>query len=93
MVCVICAEDARHGVELCNDNEYGLSSSILTNDITLAISLSEEIEAGMVHINESTVVGSTRAPFGGVKMSGVGRENSSFSAEEYTELKWVTVQH
>lgn len=93
VVCVICAEDARHGVELCNDNEYGLSSSILTNDITLAISLSEEIEAGMVHINESTVVGSTRAPFGGVKMSGVGRENSSFSAEEYTELKWVTVQH
>ena len=93
VVCVICAEDARHGVELCNDNEYGLSSSILTNDITLALSLSEEIEAGMVHINESTVVGSTRAPFGGVKMSGVGRENSSFSAEEYTELKWVTGPH
>ena len=55
--------------------------------------LAEEMEAGMVHINESTVVGSTRAPFGGVKMSGVGRENGSFSAEEYTEIKWITVQH
>lgn len=93
VVSVSCARDVCHGVELCNDNSYGLSSSVLTNDITLALSLSEEIEAGMVHINESTVVGSTRAPFGGVKNSGVGRENSSFSAEEYTEVKWTTVQH
>ena len=51
------------------------------------------MEAGMVHINESTVVGSTRAPFGGVKASGVGRENGPFSVEEYTEVKWITVQY
>lgn len=93
VICVARAAGPRQGLELCNDNKYGLSSSILTNDITLALSLSEEMEAGMVHINESTVVGSTRAPFGGVKMSGVGRENGSFSVEEYTEIKWITVQH
>lgn len=93
VISVVRAEDARQGLALCNDNEYGLSSSILTNDISLALDLADEMEAGMVHINESTVVGSTRAPFGGVKMSGVGRENSSFSAEEYTEVKWITVQH
>ena len=93
VISVVRAEDARQGLALCNDNEYGLSSSILTNDISLALELADEMEAGMVHINESTVVGSTRAPFGGVKMSGVGRENSSFSAEEYTEVKWITVQH
>lgn len=93
VISVVRGADARQGLELCNDNQYGLSSAILTNDITLAFSLAEEMEAGMVHINESTVVGSTRAPFGGVKMSGVGRENGSFSAEEYTEVKWITVQH
>lgn len=93
VVCVVCAENEENGIELCNDNQFGLSSSILTNDITKALNLAEEMEAGMVHINESTIVGSTRAPFGGVKMSGVGRENSCFSAEEFTEVKWITVQH
>ncbi len=93
VIAVVSAKDAEEGLRLCNDNQYGLSSSILTNDLTLAMNLSERMEAGMVHINESTVVGSTRAPFGGVKQSGVGRENGPFSVEEYTEVKWITIQH
>ncbi len=51
------------------------------------------MEAGMVHINDSTVVGSQFAPFGGIKNSGVGREGGKFSIEEYTEIKWITVQY
>jgi acyl-CoA reductase-like NAD-dependent aldehyde dehydrogenase len=93
VISVVRAGSPEEGIKLCNDNEFGLSSSILTNDITLALSLTEDMEAGMVHINESTVVGSTRAPFGGVKSSGVGRENGPFSVEEYTEVKWITVQY
>ncbi len=93
VISVVRAENPEEGIALCNDNEFGLSSAILTNDITSALSLAEEMEAGMVHINESTVVGSTRAPFGGVKASGVGRENGLFSVEEYTEVKWITVQY
>lgn len=93
VISVVRAENPEKGIALCNDNEFGLSSAILTNDITNALSLAEEMEAGMVHINESTVVGSTRAPFGGVKASGVGRENGPFSVEEYTEVKWITVQY
>lgn len=51
----------------------------------------KRIEAGCVHVNAATVMGSRRAPFGGTRQSGMGRENSSFSIEEFTELKWVTV--
>ncbi len=89
---VICAEDVEEIVELANKGDYGLSSAVLTNDVNMAMKLAERIDAGMVHINDSTVVGSTRAPFGGVKKSGVGREGL-VSTEEYTEMKWITVQY
>ncbi len=89
---VIKAKDAEDALAKANDSEYGLSSAILTNDLVLAMDLSARIESGMVHINEATVLGSRQAPFGGVKSSGLGREGSHFSIEEYTELKWITYQ-
>ncbi len=92
LVSIIKAKDAEDALAQANNSDYGLSSAILTNDLSLAMDLSARMEAGMVHINESTVCGSRQAPFGGVKNSGVGREGSFFSIEEYTELKWVTYQ-
>lgn len=92
LTCVICAENVEEIIQLANKGDYGLSSAVLTNDITTAMKMAEVLEAGMVHINDSTVVGSTRAPFGGVKRSGVGREGL-VSVEEYTELKWITIQY
>lgn len=90
---VIKAADAEDALRLCNDNKYGLSSALLTNDLSLAFSMAPRIEAGMVHINDSTVMGARSAPFGGVKMSGTGREGANFSIEEFTETKWVTVRY
>ena len=52
---IIKAKDPQDAVRLCNDNEYGLSSSLLTNDLSSAMALSLEMEAGMVHINNATV--------------------------------------
>lgn len=89
---VIKAKDAADAVEIANDSEYGLSSAVLTHNMTLAFEMAQNIEAGMVHVNESTVCGSRQAPFGGVKGSGVGREGGMFSIEEFTELKWITYQ-
>jgi len=86
---VCCADNPDHALNLANMNQYGLSSAVMTNDLNLAFGMAEELEAGMVHINESTVVGSSRAPFGGVKESGVGREGLC-SIEEFTEVKWIT---
>lgn len=90
---IIKAADAREAVALCNDNQYGLSSSLLTNDLNAAMSLSLEMEAGMVHINNSTVSDNSTVAFGGVKDSGVGREGGAYSIDEFTELKWITVQY
>ncbi|MBR3400907.1 MAG: aldehyde dehydrogenase family protein [Parasporobacterium sp.] len=92
-VAVICrAADAEHALALCNHNQYGLSGALLTNDLSLAMSMAPRMESGMVHVNDSTVMGSRQAPFGGVKDSGMGREGSRFSIEEFTELKWITYQ-
>jgi aldehyde dehydrogenase (NAD+) len=87
------ANDAEDALRLCNDNAYGLSSALLTNDISTALTLAPQMESGMVHVNDSTVMGSRRAPFGGVKQSGMGREDSAFSVDEFTEKKWITIQY
>ena len=89
---VVKAKDAEDALALCNNNKYGLSSAIMTNDLSIAMDFADRMEAGMVHVNDSTVSGSRRAPFGGVKRSGIGRENSAFSVEEFTEMKWITVR-
>ncbi|MGN1001475.1 MAG: aldehyde dehydrogenase family protein [Oscillospiraceae bacterium] len=89
---VIRAKDAEDALRLANSSDYGLSSALLTNDLSLAMTMAPRVEAGMVHVNDTTVMGSRQAPFGGVKNSGVGREGSRFSIEEFTELKWITYQ-
>jgi aldehyde dehydrogenase (NAD+) len=91
LACVVKANDHEDALRLCNLNEYGLSSAVLTNDLQKAFYMAQRMESGMVRINASTVMGSRRAPFGGVKNSGMGRENSTFSIDEFTELKWISV--
>ena len=73
-----------------NSLDYGLTASIWTRDISRAVRLSRQVEAGYVWIN-----GSSRhfwgMPFGGVKSSGVGREESVEELLSYTELKAINV--
>lgn len=90
---IVKAANWEEALELCNDNTYGLSGALITNDLRKALAIAPKIEAGMVHVNGSTVMGSRRAPFGGIKRSGVGRENSRFSIDEFTETKWITIDY
>jgi aldehyde dehydrogenase (NAD+) len=89
---VIKADNADHALKLANDTSYGLSSAVLTNDLQLAMKFAMELEAGMVHINSSTIHDEPHIPFGGVKNSGLGREGGQWSMEELTEVKWITIQ-
>lgn len=89
---VIKADDADHALKLANDTRYGLSSAVLTNDLQAAMKFAMGLEAGMVHINSSTIHDEPHIPFGGVKDSGMAREGGHWSMEEMTELKWVTIQ-
>ncbi len=89
---VISVKDENEALSVANDTEYGLSAGILTRDIYKAVTLAEQIDAGMVHINDSSIDADACCPFGGVKNSGKGREGGRYSVEEFTEVKWLTLQ-
>jgi aldehyde dehydrogenase (NAD+) len=77
-----------------NDCEYGLSSSIFTNDAPRIFRFVDEIETGMTHINSPTTGGEAHVPFGGTKGTGIGdREQGSTALDFYTELKVVYVDY
>lgn len=92
VVAVLPVADAAEALELANGTSYGLSSAVLTKDYELGLWLAERLEAGMVHINDSTVLDEPQAPFGGVKNSGLGRMGGHLAVEEFTDAKWITIQ-
>ncbi len=80
--------------EFANDVEYGLTTSIFTNDITSVMRFVEDVEVGMVHVNEPTVGGEAQLPFGGTKSTGVGaREMAEEGLNFFTELKTVFINY
>src|ERR1700678_3121437 len=89
---IIRVGDAEEALSVANDTSYGLASGVITNDLQKAMDLALRLEAGMVHINETTVSDEPHVPFGGTKNSGFGREGGRYSMEEMTELKWITIQ-
>ncbi len=92
LVSVIKAADSEEALRLANDSCFGLSSALITNDLQKALDLSLRLEAGMVHVNDSSVMDEPHVPFGGIKDSGMGREGGRWSMEEMTETKWITIQ-
>lgn len=90
---ILRARDAEDALAICNNSRFGLSSALLTYDLQKAFSLSMRMNVGKVHVNDTTFVSSTVAPSGGFKLSGVGKEGGHHSIEEFTELKWITMQY
>lgn len=74
-----------------NDTEYGLASSIWTENLARAHRVAGQIEAGLVWVN-SWFLRDLRTPFGGAKQSGIGREGGVHSLEFYTELKNICIK-
>jgi acyl-CoA reductase-like NAD-dependent aldehyde dehydrogenase len=78
-------------VAIANSVEYGLTASVFTRDLRTALAFSRDVDAGYVWVNETSrhFLG---APFGGVKNSGVGREEDLGEIESYTQLKSVNIR-
>ncbi|EDV26545.1 uncharacterized protein TRIADDRAFT_37388 [Trichoplax adhaerens] len=77
-------------IERANDTQYGLAAGVHTKDMKRALHVSNHIRAGSVWINTYDYV-TAQTPFGGYKMSGIGRELGPYALEHYTEVKTVTV--
>lgn len=92
VVSIIEVENAEEAVTVANDTMYGLSASVFTGDFTKGLDIAERIESGMVHINDQTVHDEPQVPFGGIKDSGWGRFGGRAALEEFTELRWISVQ-
>jgi betaine-aldehyde dehydrogenase len=73
-----------------NATEYGLSAGVFTNDLTRGHRMIAQLQAGTCWLNHYNIT-PIEMPFGGVKMSGLGRENGRAAVEAYTQLKSVYV--
>lgn len=75
-------------IELANDSVYGLAAYLFTRDIGRMWRVAERLEVGIVGANTG-LISTEVAPFGGVKMSGLGREGSHHGLHDYMELKYI----
>jgi len=92
VVSVIEVANEAEALTVANDTPYGLSAAVVTSDFNKGLAMAEQIESGIVHINDQTVGDEPQVPFGGVKDSGWGRFGGNAALEEFTELRWISMQ-
>jgi benzaldehyde dehydrogenase (NAD) len=89
---IVRVKGVEEAIACANDNEYGLSSSVFGRDIARAYNVARKIDSGICHVNGPTVHDEAQMPFGGVKGSGYGRFGGKAGINEFTELRWITIQ-
>ncbi|MDX6458938.1 MAG: aldehyde dehydrogenase [Acidobacteriaceae bacterium] len=88
---VIAFNNVDEAIARANNTDYGLAAGVWTSDIKKAHAVANGVRAGTVWVNCYHVL-DTRAPFGGFKQSGMGRELGEYALHEYTEVKTVTLK-
>jgi len=92
VVAIIRAKDEQDAIRLANDSEYGLSAAVFTRDTARGLRVARQIHSGICHINGPTVHDEAQMPFGGVGASGYGRFGGKAGIEQFTELRWITIE-
>ena len=94
VLAVTTAANLEEALRFANSVEYGLTTSIFTENISAVMKFIDEVETGMVHVNEPTVGGEAQLPFGGTKSTGVGeREMAEEGLNFFTEIKTVFINY
>lgn len=78
-------------IERANALPFGLAGYVFSNDLSVATRAYEDLECGMVGVNEM-LLATAEAPFGGVKESGMGREGGSLGIHDYLDPKYVKIK-
>ncbi len=91
IVSLVKCEDFSEAIPKMNNSPYGLQFSIFTNDLQNTQRAINELDAGGIVINDMPTLRFDIQPYGGVKLSGVGREGPKFAIEEMTEIKSVVI--
>ncbi len=89
VACLIAYDTFEEALERLNDSAYGLQAGVFTQDLGRAWQAARTIECGGVIINDSSAYRADLMPYGGVRMSGIGREGPRYAVEEMTELRTV----
>ena len=90
VLAVIRFSDEHEAVQIANDSDFGLAAAVWCNDTTTAMRVATRLEAGGVYVNE-WIGEDFKAPHGGHKLSGIGRENGFECIDQYTEIKHIVV--
>lgn len=89
---VIEADGIDDAIAKANDSAYGLTASIFSADVGLALQVAKRLRSGMCHINSATVHDEAHVPFGGFGASGWGKFGTRAAIHEFTDLRWLTIQ-
>lgn len=90
---IIPVENEEEAIRIANDSPYGLSGSVFSGSWERGLQVAQKIRTGMIHVNDQSINDEPHIPFGGEKGSGLGRLNGKWSLEEFTTIKWISIQH
>jgi lactaldehyde dehydrogenase len=86
---IIRVNGVEEAIHVANDSEFGLQAGVFTENIGNALKCANEIEAGSVFINKQSTFRTDNMPFGGFKMSGIGKEGVKYAVEDMTRTKLI----
>lgn len=92
IACLVEVDGLDAAIAAANDTQYGLSAGVLTHNVQWGFQAARRIRAGSVHIGMHPFQSNAMAPIGGYGLSGLGRSGGQYSTQEFTEVKWVSVE-
>ncbi|NWG53081.1 MAG: aldehyde dehydrogenase [Hydrogenophilaceae bacterium] len=92
VVGLIRAKNEADAIRLANDSAYGLSAAVFTRDAARGLKVARQIRSGICHVNGPTVHDEPQMPFGGLGASGYGRFGGKAGIDQFTELRWITIE-